>query len=249
MYNLLIALAVGLVVGVLVTLLGFSWWAGLIPGLIAFLGAYILLARRIATRVGALTTAAQKELSVQASNKREQQTRIDRAIKILEEGLQYQKWQFLIASEIHAQIGMIKYMVRDLDGAATHLEKASARNYMAKAMQGALYFQKKDTAKMKSSFEAAVSSGKKEGIVWAVYAWCLLQLKDKDEAQKVLARGVETNPSDEKLKNALTSLQNDKRLKMKAWEPMWWQFGLEAPPMPVMGGGGGRGGRVQFVRR
>jgi hypothetical protein len=75
----------------------------------------------------------------------------------------------------------------------------------------------------------------------------MLQLKDKDSAQQVLARGVEASPTDEKLKSALTSLQNDKRLKMRAWEPMWWQFGLELPPMPVMGGGGGR--RVQYVRR
>jgi predicted Zn-dependent protease len=248
MYNLLIALAVGVAVALLITVLGFALWAGLVPGLIAFMAAYFLLARRIAGKVGVLTSAAQKELSVQSSNKREQQARIDKAIKTLEEGLKYDKWQFLIASEIHAQIGMIKYMVKDLDGAEPHLRKASARNYMAKAMQGALFFQKKDYPKMKQSFDAAIRSGKKEGLVWAVYAWCLLQLKQKADAQKVLARAVETNPTDEKLKNALTAVQNDKRLKMRAWEPMWWQFGLETPPMPVMGGGGG-GRRVQFGRR
>ena len=52
----------------------------------------------------------------------------------------------------------------------------------------------------------------------------------------------------EKLKASLTQLQNDKRLKMKPYEPTWWQFGLEAPPMPTMGGGGG-GRRVQFITR
>ena len=37
--------------------------------------------------------------------------------------------------------------------------------------------------------------------------------------------------------------KNDKRVKMKAYEPMWWQFGLEAP-VQMMGGP-----RVRFMRR
>jgi hypothetical protein len=43
-------------------------------------------------------------------------------------------------------------------------------------------------------------------------------------------------------------LQNDKRLKMSPWEPMWWQLGLENPPMQqaqFVGGGRRRG----FMRR
>ena len=52
------------------------------------------------------------------------------------------------------------------------------------------------------------------------------------------------NPSDEKLKKALTALQNDKRLKMSPWEPMWWQLGLETPAMqqPQFAGAGRRRG-------
>src|SRR5436305_1465776 len=81
--------------------------------------------------------------------------------------------------------------------------------------------------------------------VWAVYAWCLSQSKNKDEALKVMGRAVEANPSDEKLKAGLTALQNDKRLKMKAYEPMWWQFGLEAPPQLMPPGGR----QVKWARR
>ena len=247
MYNLLIALAAGVAIAVGIALFGFPLWAGIVPGTIVFVGAYIFLARRIATRVGALSQSAQKELSSPPANAREQKVKVEKAIRTLEEGLVYDRWQFLVAAEIHAQIGMIKYMMKDLPGAEAHLAKANPRNYMAKAIQAALFFQKKEFGRMRESFEAAVRSGKKEGLVWAAYAWCLLQLKEKDEAQKVLARAVQTNPTDDKLKNALTSVQNDKRLKMKAWEPQWWQFGLEQPPAPVMGGGGGR--RVQYVRR
>ncbi|MBX5481489.1 MAG: tetratricopeptide repeat protein [Myxococcaceae bacterium] len=251
MWNLLIALASAVVVAVVVRLLGFPLWAGLVPGLIVFAGAYLALARRTANKVQQIIQAAQKELSSRPNNVREQKAMVEKAVRTLEQGLRYDKWQFLVASELHAQIAMIKYMVKDFDGAQAHFAKANPRNYMARAMQAALYFQKKDPAKMKESFEAAVKAGKKEGMVWAAYAWCLVQLKEKDEAQKVLARAVEANPTDEKLKNALTQLQNDKRLKMKPWEPMWWQLGLEAPSMEYLGGGSGPGGgrRVQFVRR
>jgi tetratricopeptide (TPR) repeat protein len=243
MYNLLISVGVGLVVGLLIRLTGLPLLAGIIPGLLAFGTTFVLLARRVQQKVQALATAAQKELSIQAANPREQKQRVEKAVKIFEEGLAYERWQFLIGSEIHAQIGMIKYMVKDLEGAQVNLAKANPRNPMAMAMLAALHYQKKDYARMEESFELAVKSGKKEGLVWAAYAWCLLQLKEKEKALKVMARAVEANPSDEKLKAGLTALQNDKKLKMKPYEPLWWQFGLELPTQQM----GGR--RVQWERR
>ncbi len=246
MYNLLISLGVGIAVALLVKVAGFSIWAGLVPGILALVGAYIVLARRVASRVQALMTVVQKDLQSQPTSQKDAQARVDRAVKTLEQGLVYDKWQFLVGPELHSQIGMLKYMVKDHEGARTAFDKGSSRNYMAKAMEGALYFQRKDFDAMKKAFEAAAKSGKKESIVWAAYAWCLLQNKDKDGALRVLARGVEQNPKDEKLKGSLAQLQNDKRLKMKPYEPMWWQFGLEAPP-PVMPPMGGR--RMQFSTR
>jgi predicted Zn-dependent protease len=247
MYNLLIALGAGLLVTLVTKFSGFKLWQGLIPGTLVLLGTYFWLARRVGNQLQALMGSVQKELQGQPTSQKEAQARIERAIKMLEGGLVYDKWQFLVGSEIHSQIGMLKYMSKDLDGAKAHFAKASPRNYMAKAMEGALFFQRKDFPAMKKSFEAAVVSGKKEPLMWAVYAWCLMQNKEKDEALKVLGRGVEANPSDEKLKNSLSALQNDKKMKMKAYEPMWWQFGLEPPPPQMLGGGGGR--RVQFSPR
>jgi tetratricopeptide (TPR) repeat protein len=244
MYNLLIALAAGIAIAAAVMLFGFPIWAGIIPGVVALLGTFVLLARRVATRVQALVGAAQKELSSPPANQREQKAKIDKAVKILEEGLAYDRWQFMVGPEIHAQIAMIKYMVKDHDGALAHFQKGSPRNYMAKAMEGALYYQRKDYSKMEACFEAAVKSGKKEALVWAVYAWCQQQLKEKDKALRIMARAVEANPTEEKLKAGLNALQNDKKLKMKPYEPMWWQFGLENPPLQAMGGR-----QVRFERR
>ncbi|WP_141589721.1 M48 family metallopeptidase [Myxococcus sp. AB056] len=246
MYNLLISLGVGIAVALLVKVAGFSIWAGLVPGILALVGTYIVLARRVASRVQSLMTVVQKDLQSQPTSQKDAQARVDRAVKTLEQGLVYDKWQFLVGPELHSQIGMLKYMVKDQEGAKAAFAKGSGRNYMAKAMEGALYFQRKDFDAMKKAFESATKSGKKESIVWAAYAWCLMQNKDKDGALRVLARGVEQNPKDEKLKGSLAQLQNDKRLKMKPYEPTWWQFGLEAPP-PVMPPMGGR--RMQFSTR
>ena len=241
MINLVLSLLIGFGLAVLIRLgFGFPWLASIIPGTIAFIAAFVLLGRRIFLKLQALNGEVQRELQAMPPNQREQKVRIDKAIKLLESALQYERWQFLVGAEIHGQIGIIKYMVKDVDGALPELEKASPRNYLASAMRAAISYQKKDFPSMYKHFEAAVSNGKKEGLVWAAYAWCLMQLKEKDKAIKVFARAVEQNPSDEKLKGALTALQNDKKLKMKAWEPGWWQLGLEAPPQPqpVFSGGG-----------
>jgi tetratricopeptide (TPR) repeat protein len=164
-------------------------------------------------------------------NKKEQQAKADKAVKMLEAALPLGRWQFLLEGEVYGQIGMIKYLFKDQEGAMAAFSKTGARNYFARAMQAAILFQRKDFGGMEKSFEDAVKHGKKEGLMWAAYAWCLVQNKESDKALKVLARAIEANPSDEKLKAALTAVQNDKRLKMKAWEPMWWQLGLEQPPM------------------
>jgi len=244
MYNLLISFAVGVVIAVAIRLLQFPLLAGIIPGFIAFGATFVLLGRRLQKRITALGEAVKKELSSMSANQREQKVKLDKAVKILEEGLRYSNWQFLVGSSLHSQIGQLKYTFKDYDGALEHFRKGNPRDYFGKAMEGALWFQRKDPKKMEAAFEEAVKHGKKEAIVWAVYAWCLGQLKEKDKALKVMARAVDTNPTEEKLKAGLTALQNDKKLKMKPYEPMWWQFGLESPPQQQMGGR-----QVRFERR
>lgn len=244
MLNLLLALLVGLVVVTLVKLAGFSLVAGVIPGVIALVAAYVFLARRIMMKVQALAAQVQKELSTPSMNVRERQRKVESAVKTLEQGLRYERWQFLVGSEVHGQIGMLKYMTRDLGGAEPHLAKANSRNYMAFALRGALAYQKKDFSKMRECFGTAVKAGRKEPLIWAAYAWCLMQMKEKSEALQVMAKAVEANPNEERLKSGLTALQNDKKLRMRAYEPMWWQFGLEQPPTELSGGR-----QVRFQRR
>lgn len=238
MLNLVISLVVGVAVAVAVTLSGFSVVAGIVPGTIVFLGAMVVLGRRSFQTLQKIMLEVQAELQSMTPNPKEQKVKLDKAVKLLESALPLGRWQFLVEGEIYGQIGVIKYMFKDHAGAEAAFQKASSRNYLAQAMYACLHFQRKAYTEMEAAFEQAVKAGKKEGVVWAVYAWCLNQIKESDKALKVLSRAVEANPSDEKLKSAMSALQNDKKLKMRPWEPMWWQFGLEAPPMqqPVMVG-------------
>lgn len=248
MLNLVYALVAGIVVTVVIKLAGFSLIAGIIPGTIVMLGVYVVVARRTFVKVQAVMENVKKEFEAMPANEKERKVKADKVIKMLEAALPLGKEQFLIESELHAQIGMIHHLFKNTEAAMAAFSKTTPRSYLARAMQAAIHFQRKDYDAMRVSFEEAVKHGKKDGMVWAAYAWCLQQNKDVDGALKVLARSVAENPSDEKLKSALTALQNDKKLKMKAWEPGWWQFGLESPPMqqPQFMGGGRR---ARFMRR
>ena len=181
MYNLLIAFAAGVLVTIAVRLAGLPLLAGVIPGVLIFVGAYILLARRVAERLKALVTTAQKELQ-SISSPREQAPKVAKAVKILEQGLQYDRWQIMVASQVHGQIGILHYMTKDYAAAEPHLTQASSRDPMSQAMLGALHYQRKQYGPMTEAFERAVKAGKKEGLVWAVYAWCLQQTKERDKA-------------------------------------------------------------------
>jgi hypothetical protein len=108
MYNLLISMAVGLAAAALIHLLGFSWLAGIVPGTLAMFGIYLVLARRIAQQVSALGEQAQGVLQNIRSEK-EKTAALDKAVKILEEGYKFEKWQYFVAPEIHANVGMLQY--------------------------------------------------------------------------------------------------------------------------------------------
>src|SRR5690349_130748 len=115
MINLVLSLAVGFGLAVLIRLgFGFPWLASIIPGTIAFIGAFVLLGRRIFLKLQAVNGEVQRELQALPPNPREQKIRVEKAIKLLESALVYERWQFLVGAEIHGQIGMIKYMMKDV---------------------------------------------------------------------------------------------------------------------------------------
>lgn len=220
----------------------FPVWAAIAPGLIAFLAAYVVFTNRAMKQVNAISSQAQKEMQAQ---------KIDRAIETLKKGFALEKRQFLVGPLMHANLGTLLYAKGDFEAARPHLEASDrwgfvtrtllGANYaVLRAMVGSQHFRNKRYDDMRKAFESAVKQAKKDSLIWSLYAYCLSKIGARDEAMQVLGRGVQANPSDERLKANLLALQNNKRMKMKAYSPQFYQFHIEPPPPELMGGGGRR---------
>jgi tetratricopeptide (TPR) repeat protein len=239
MYNLLISLAIGVVVALAVALgTSFGWAAAVFPGLLATTIAYFVLARRTWKRLEAVFEAMQADVRAQ---------KLDKAVQTLQAGFALAPWQFLVASQLHSNIGILLYLKQDLDAALPHLEKSFSRNWIARGMLGVARYRRRDVAGMREVLEDAVKANKKEGVLWSAYAWMLENDNRHDDAIAVLSRAVRANASDEKLKASLQLLQNGKKLKLgKLYGEQWFQFMLERPP-PQFAGPGFRGGSKRAI--
>jgi tetratricopeptide (TPR) repeat protein len=242
MINLLLSLAAGIAVALAIHLAtGLGWALTVVPAAIAVAGLYLALARRSWKQLEAIFEEAQKELQAQ---------RFERALQAMERGFPLARWQFLVASQLHSQIGVLLYVRKEFDKALPHLEQSFSRHGVARAMLGVQRWRRKDLEGMKKALDGAVKTSKKEGIVWCVYAWVLDKEGRHDEAVKLLSRGSAANPSDEKLKAALQALQNDKKPKLgKLYGEQWYQFHLEPVPPQVFSGGLPRGSRRAIYGR
>lgn len=240
MYNLLISIAIGVAVSAALALgteLGLA--AAIFPGVLALAVAYFVLARRTWKKLQALFDSMQKELQAQ---------KLDKAVATLQSGFVLAPWQFLVASQLHSNIGMLLYVRQDLDGSLPHLEKSFSRHWIARGMLGVARYRKHDLAGARKVLDDAVKVNKKEGVLWSAYAWILEKEGRHEEAITLLSRAVAANSSDEKLKSSLQALQNGKKLKLgKLYGEQWFQFLLERPP-PEFVGAGFRGGRRAIYR-
>jgi tetratricopeptide (TPR) repeat protein len=212
----------------------------ILPGVVAGVAAYIILARRTVKQLEGVMAAAQKELAGR---------RIEKALAILEGAFPLARWQFLVASQLHGQIGSLLYVQKKFDEAEPHLRKSFVKMWPARAMLGAQHFRRKEWKEMEDVFDAAIRANKGESLLYAVYAYCQDKRGDRKRAIEILQKGVSEVKTDERLKTLLTRLQNDKRMKLEAYGEQWYQFWLETPPQ-MQGPGGGFGPRqVRWGRR
>ncbi len=240
MYNLLISIAIGVAVSVALALgteLGLV--AAIFPGALATGIAYFVLMRRTWKTLEGIFEAMQREVQAQ---------KFEKAIQTLQGGFVLAPWQFLVASQLHSNIGILHYLKQEMDSALPHLEKSFSKNWVARGMLGAARYRKQDVEAALKVLEDGVRANKKQGVLWSLYAWILEKEDRHEQAIAVLARAVQANPSDEKLKTSLQGLQNGKKLKLgKLYAEQWFQFMLERPP-PEFAGAGFRGGRRAIYR-
>lgn len=237
MYNLLISILSGVLI-----YLGFYYlWLGVtlqaaLPAIFVVAGLYFYLSRRTWKLVEEEIKSSMKLLEPLSqrpdlAQKPEQRNAIvDETIKKLQLTYRYTKWQFMIKSQLNAQLGIILYSVKqDTSAAMPYLEKSFKRNWIAQAMLAIILMKKHKPERMEDVFELAVRVNKKQDLLWNLYAYCLQKIKKRDKAIEVLGRARKILPSNNHLIENLIALQNKKKMKMKMYGEQWYQFQLEKP--------------------
>jgi predicted Zn-dependent protease len=96
-------------------------------------------------------------------------------------------------------------------------------------MLGILLWKRGEKKQARQTFQLALKSGKKESLLYAVYAYVLNEMKDREKAVAVLNQGLKICKDDERLLVNRNNLQNNRPMKMKVYGDQWFQFMLERP--------------------
>ncbi len=219
-----IAIAVGIALGLsllMIIPLGVHPAISIPFGVIAGLAAFIFLGRKVQEALEGVLAQMQRDM---------QAGKLDRAIETLKRGFAFKNRHIFIGSQLNSQIGMIHYIKKEHDAALDYLKKGFVKHYVGQCMMAIIHYKRKDYDAMKKVMEATVQSNKKESICYGLYAYLLVQLKDKEKAMDILRQGLKKLPNDERLTANLTLLQNNKKMKMKVYGDLWAQFMLERAP-------------------
>lgn len=243
MYNILISAGAGVALLLILLLFKLAWWGAVLIGVASFSGIFVLLSRFTMKKVMAAIETAGKDLQGQ---------RFEKAIRELKDALRYSKWQIYVEGQLNAQIGMIYYMKRDFSNAFPHLEKSFFKNWAAMGMLAICYMKRQKKDKMISTFEKAVQWSQKEPLLWNLYAYCLNDCGETTKAREILEKGLKKLPGNSQIKENLENLNQGKKMKMRSYGDMWFQFHLEsvaALQKHQMASMGGRMQRRTVVRR
>jgi tetratricopeptide (TPR) repeat protein len=218
--NLLLGLGAAFAVILLSSLLRISPWISVPVGLLAGGGLFIWQGRKVQQDLEKIFARAGEHLKKQ---------HFDKAIEVMKEGYQFSSRQFLVKGSIDGQIGVVQYLRKKNEEAEPLLASASMQHYIAKAMLGVLQWKRGEKKKAKETFDLALKTGKKESLLYAVYAFVLVEMGERDKAIEILNKGLGICKGDERLITNRNLLQNGKALKMKVYGEQWYQFLLERP--------------------
>ena len=221
MFNLAISIGAAILFAFLLKWpFGVSPWVGVPLGLLLGGGLFYYLAKRVHDSLESIFKMAAEQLK---------RRHLEAAIQTMKSGYKWSRWQLLVKSSIDAQIGAIQYMRNKPLEAEPLLKSAGINQYIAKAMLAILQWKRGEKANAKKTFGLAIRAGKKESIMYALYAYVLNEMHEKDEAIKILDQGLKYCKGDERLLDNRTLLQNRKPMKLKKYGEQWYQFLLERP--------------------
>lgn len=225
MRNLALALGVGVLLALALYLPGWlKLGEAIVPGVIAIVVAYFVLARRTLKKVEAIFVEAGNALQAMPP-------RFDQGIAVMQRAYAYAPQQFGIKSQVDTQIGVVYFLQQEYNKALPYLERSYRfGHWMGGAMLAVIHYKKKNHDEMRRTLDYVCKRARKQGLVWNLYAYLLMQIGDKDRAQQVLIDGLKHTKDDPRVKDSLLAIQNGKKIKMKAYKEQWYQFHLERPP-------------------
>ena len=116
MLNLLSGLGVAIVVALMLVLLKINFWITLPLGLMAGVGLFIYLGRKVQGKLEQVFNRAAEAMKKQ---------QFDQAIEVMKDGYRFNRWQFLVKGSIDGQIGVVQYLRKKNDLAEPLLRSAS----------------------------------------------------------------------------------------------------------------------------
>lgn len=239
MYNLLIALGCAALGFLLGWFGGNTWVAGIFPAFLALFVSYFLLARRTGQQLEAIMRRAMAEVEALKPEKLAaiaQRTRSDKAVReaqqsalrrvreIMNEGFALAPWQFLVASQLHAQIGALDYQEGNYEEARKHLSKAWNRNWMAQVQLAAIEWREDKKSEALKRLDKAKGGGEKEALFWGVFAWMAMENGDKERALQLLGEGLKKLPANKPLTEMADAVRNQRRFQPRIFGDAWYQF-------------------------
>ncbi|MGA1823260.1 MAG: tetratricopeptide repeat protein [bacterium] len=212
MINIAISFAIGLFVFYLTSFMGFPFFLNIIIAILLAVASFVICAKLILKKITVILEASQKEIS---------KNRMDKAISLIKSGYKYKYYHPFISSQLNSQIGQIYYCKRDIKNAESYLKKGISTEYLPQCMLGFIYSRKGEFEKMNKTFKTTLRTNSKESFVWSTYAYCLDRAGKRDDAIALLNKAQKKLPGDEKVKKNLRALQNNQRIKMKAYKDLW----------------------------
>ncbi len=231
MINLIISILIAAALGVGTHFIFDSIGTCIFLGIIAFFASMVVLTKMTNKKVMAIMTKANEMMQniPKLPSDIARANLMDKCVDQIKDAYKYKNYIFFLEQQLNAQIGSIYYAQRKFKEAEPYLANAFIKNGPAVCMYACIQYRNKDEKGMIESFEKAVKFTPKMPLLWNLYAWCLLELKKRDEAIAVLNRGAQFNPSDKITKDNLTLIKNSGKIKMRDFQEQWYQFWLDDP--------------------
>jgi len=207
MYNLIISVTAALI-GLLLGAQFGSWTTGIVPAIILFIAAWIVLMRRISKQVETIMMVAGQEFEA---------GRVESGKKLVESARPLGRWQFLLEEQIDGQLGSIEYMQRNYKAARKILLRAGKRNWQSVGMLAAMDIRTGAKDKAVSRMQEVKRAGKKDPTMWGVLTYACVQAGDLDLALKSVTEGLSNKDlaNSAPLLSLQVALQNGKGKKFK----------------------------------